>query len=202
MIDREELVSRVLQDLCSGMDDTALMEKHSLSYAELRALYGEMFHAGMLRQAVHQSFGRPSEPDGLKRASGGPHPGRKGSRPFQRAEKLFSSSENESRDFDRYGLDFVIPVYDINFPEVHGRVHNINEEGLGVRGIPVGIHDVKTLVVLGDEFGEVAPFELEAVCRWVRRDRGDEHYIAGFKITHISEDDLHELRKLIEFGSA
>jgi len=202
MADREELVSRVLRDLCSGMDDTALMAKHDLSYTELRVLYGEMFHSGMFGQAVHQNFGRPSEPEKGRGANGSSRAGLKGSSSSAGARKLFSSSEIESRGFDRHGLDFVIPVYDIEFPEVHGRVRDINEEGLGVTGISAGIHDVKTLVVLGDEFGEVAPFEFEAVCRWVERDVVDGHSLAGFKITNISDYDLQELRKLIAFGSA
>lgn len=202
MAEREELVSRVLRDLCSGMDDTALMEKHNLSYTELRALYGEMFHSGMFGQAVHQNFGRTSEPEKGKGANGSSRAGLKSSSSSAGARKLFSSSEKESRVFDRHGLDFVIPVYDIQFPEVHGRVRDINEEGLGVTGISAGIHDVKTLVVLGDEFGEVAPFEFEAVCKWVKRDVADGRSLAGFRITNISEYDLQELRKLIAFGSA
>lgn len=202
MTDREELVNRLLQDLCSGMDDTALMEKYHLSYADLRVLYGEMFRSGMLRQAVHQSFGRPSEPEKRTGSNGGGRSRSKSSRTGNGARKVFSSSADDGREFDRHGLDFVIPVYDIEYPEVHGRVRNINEKGVGVTGIPVGIHDVKTLVVLGDEFGEVAPFEFEAVCKWVRNDPADGHQYAGFKITHISEHDFQELRKLIAFGSA
>lgn len=202
MTDREELVSRLLQDLCSGMDDTGLMEKYQLSYADLRALYGEMFQAGMLRQAVHEDFGRASGPEKGRAENGSSLPGRNNLKTVMKPQKLFSSSYAESRSFERYGLDFVIPVYDIEFPEIHGRIHNINQEGLGVRGIPAGIHDVKTLVVLGDEFGEVAPFEFEAVCKWVRKDRTDENSVAGFKITHISDGDFLELRKLIAFGSA
>ena len=48
MSEKEQVARKVLRDLCSGMQDSALMEKYKLTYFELRSLYKELFDAGLL----------------------------------------------------------------------------------------------------------------------------------------------------------
>jgi len=58
---------------------------------------------------------------------------------------------------------------------------------------------LKRLVVLGDDYGAVEPFEFEAQCRWVKGEGRD--CVAGFEILKISEEGLQELRKLMRMPS-
>jgi hypothetical protein len=102
------------------------------------------------------------------------------------------------RETDRYVLDFDIPVYEEGSSEIQGRVHDITEKGIGIRGLSLKVDEVKTLVVLGDAFGVVAPFELRAICRWSGLDGNDGQYAAGFQILEISNEAMEELRKLIK----
>jgi hypothetical protein len=55
----------------------------------------------------------------------------------------------------------------------------------------------KTLVVMGDEFGEFSSFEFEGYCRWGFTDAEDGTSLTGFAISKISEKDMEELRKLV-----
>jgi hypothetical protein len=100
------------------------------------------------------------------------------------------------RSQERYYLDFDTLVYDEARPEIHGKVVDVTEEGVGLQGIEAHVDEIKTLVVLGDPFGESFPFEFRAICRWARR-ADDDTQTAGFQIVKIAPKDLEELRKLI-----
>jgi hypothetical protein len=76
-------------------------------------------------------------------------------------------------------------------------VRDISEKGLRVDGIKANVGEIKNLAVVGDALGQIVPFELEAECRWVGYvDPGGER-CAGFRITHISDEDLVRLRRFI-----
>ena len=77
-------------------------------------------------------------------------------------------------------------------------VKDISEEGLSVIGLRIMVHDMLPIVIMGDEFGDVSPFELEAQCRWFRQDTPHEQPQAGFQVTSISDQDRVRLRELIE----
>jgi hypothetical protein len=82
-------------------------------------------------------------------------------------------------------------------------VRDISENGLRVDGIKASVGDVKNFAVVGDANAQVVPFELEAECRWVGNVDPDGETCAGFRITHISDEDVVRLRKFIlEFTRA
>ena len=81
-----------------------------------------------------------------------------------------------------------------------GSIHpipNVSEHGLAVSGIDAQEGDTRRILVLGDDFGEVAPFEFQAVCRWTRRGASHEQPMAGFEITNISQKDSERLSDFI-----
>jgi len=57
---------------------------------------------------------------------------------------------------------------------------------------------MKSLAVVGDEFGEIAPFEFEAQCRWARELEPDGGICAGFRITRMDGPNLSRLREFIQ----
>jgi len=99
------------------------------------------------------------------------------------------------------------PVLSINVHEEECSVgacalRDITEQGLAVTGIRTVPQKTSKLMILGDEFGEVVPFELEAECRWVGTDGPDEVPVAGFRITRISEADRGRLRDFVRAYTA
>jgi len=101
------------------------------------------------------------------------------------------------RDAQRHYLDFELPIYEASYPDVLGMVNDITENGVGLTGISAKVNEVKKFVVLGDLFGEIVPFEFEAICRWSTVDPVDGAPETGFLITHISEQDFLVLQKVI-----
>lgn len=223
----ESRLGDVTRDIITGMDDTALMEKYQLTSKGLEELYVQLVKAGLLRREfkslktprtrkiksrqflkdVQSGMSKPAlmEKYGIS------------SRTLQRlCKKLLEARalphehsewelgmesttmvQENIRKVQRNYVDFDLPVYEENDPEIHGKVRDITEEGVGILGLETGVDQVKKLVILGDFFGEVAPFEFEATCRWAKRIGPLGELRAGFQITFISEPDLRELRKLI-----
>lgn len=91
----------------------------------------------------------------------------------------------------------VVTVCEVGKPGARYLVRDISEEGIGIIGIRAQIDESKSLAVVGDEFGEIAPFEFEAQCRWVKQVEPDGSIWAGFRIVTISEQDVLRLREFI-----
>jgi hypothetical protein len=98
----------------------------------------------------------------------------------------------------RHPVDFVLPVYAEDQPQVLGTVLDLTENGIGTRGIRARVNDLKTLVIPADEFFDVGRLRFFAHCRWVAQDPSDSEHLAGFEIAELSCDDALELEKLIE----
>lgn len=179
MLMRDTLADDVLRDLRAGVDDTALMDRYQLSYTDLRNLYLELFNSGRLLEPHSQESSAPP-----------PQPQRR------RLEILELSSSR--RETDRYRLYFNVPVYELDRPEVVGVICDVTETGLGVVGVDAQVDEVKTLVVEGDSFGDVAPFEFQARCCWIDKDEETDEVRAGFEITDITAADRRQFNKLIE----
>lgn len=161
----------LVRDIVSGLGRVALMKKYRLSARGVSNAVGQLLKAKAL--SVNQlSRDLSLEADTVE------------------VDKL--------RAIPRLFLDFELQVYDGDNRENRGTVRDINENGVGVHGIRAQKGQVKTLVILGDEFGTVAPFEFKAECRWVRMTEAEVAEIeAGFMITEMSEMDRAELEQLI-----
>jgi hypothetical protein len=223
---REQLKREVLSEIRLGMDDGAIMEKHKLSSLELEEVFQELVDAGLLRQENGSASPRPkvtiSAKDivhdinsGMSRDDlmGKYHLSPKmlqyvckklldaraiGKDQFQDASLQATVVEGIIRGRQRYYLDFDVPVYEAGHPEIHGRLRDVTEQGVGLEGIESAVDSMQGFVVLGDLFGEIVPFEFEARCRWFKKDGPDEPCAGGYEITSISGKDLRELRKLID----
>jgi hypothetical protein len=228
MSDREIKAREVLHDIRAGMGHATLMEKYKLSSVGLHNLFEELTNLGLLektdRHEVLNGRQRIRIREIVSDIKGGmtdPQLMSKYQIDRTALQALFkklldlkavtrdtlfgevgldhgTSVPANIRESSRYVLDFDIPVYEVGFPETQGRVHDITEKGVGIRGLHHKVNDVRTLVVLGDAFGVVAPFEFRAICRWSAMDEQEGKYAAGFQIGDISESSLEELRKLIK----
>lgn len=181
MSQQESTIMQVLQDLRSGLDDTTIMARNNLSYLELRTVYKRLFDTGLLTGTTMAAAEDIPETPVIAESSGPDEP----------------SNGDDLRSIRRQRLNFEMTVYDQDDPDNQGKLTNITEEGIGLVGVEAGVDEEKNLVVLGDAFGDVAPFEFRARCRWAERSDDEENVVAGFEITQIGDQDSHELRKLI-----
>ena len=76
-------------------------------------------------------------------------------------------------------------------------LRDVCEHGLGLRGVRGRFNERTILRVLGDDWGEVAPFECDGACRWTDDSSTPHNAAAGFMITRISDVDFHHLQSLI-----
>jgi hypothetical protein len=98
----------------------------------------------------------------------------------------------------RRDLHMLLLVQEVSNPDLKARVTDINERGLGVKGLKVKVDEVKLLSVKANKNLEVKPFVVKAKCRWVKPAREVKKTQAGFEIISITPSALKELRNLIE----
>jgi hypothetical protein len=179
MTHQETLAGKILIDLRSGMSDSMLMEKHNLSHEELRNLYRDLFDDGTLLHPQIQG-----EPFGNESVA------------IHEYEPTQANFRKDLRRLPRHAVKYPTIIYERDRAEVHGRIHDISEYGVGMAGIEAKIDELSTFVILGDALGEVEPIEFRAKCRWIQADEFPANRRAGFEITEITEDDANELSKL------
>jgi Mor family transcriptional regulator len=215
--------NEVLHDIRSGMDERAIRKKYNLSTKGLKRLYEKLAQAGALvndTTPILRKLNLVAVLADVRAGMSGPELMAKYrlSQDMLRevSKKLLDAEGNRSardepetliaepadfvstREFLRHDLTFELPVYDTARPDIHGSVRDVSEEGISVAGIEAKVGDIKTLVVLSDEFGDFESFEFRGRCRWFVADSEEGTCLAGFAIDEISEYDSHELQKLIQ----
>jgi Mor family transcriptional regulator len=168
---RERRIKMLGDDLNSGMDHSELMKKYGLSTEGLETALKLLVNENAVSR---DEFGTPS--------------------PFRGEERTV----RDSRGTPRSQPIPVVTICELGKPETRYLVRDISEKGIGVNGIRAQIDEIRSLAVVGDEFGEIAPFELEGQCRWAKRLDPDGPICAGFRITKIAEQDALRLREFIQ----
>jgi hypothetical protein len=160
----------IVEDIRSGMSTHALMRKYGLSAKGLGSAFKQLVKANAVsREELFRDRSLPSGEAGV----------------------------DTIRELTRYYIDFDLPLFEEGNPEAQGSVRDITPEGIGVAGIEARVDEIKRLVILGDEFGQVDPFKVKAVCRWAKRNGAAGVCMSGFQITSVTDEDYEELLKLI-----
>jgi hypothetical protein len=226
MAEREVNVRQALKDILGGMDDRSLMEKYRLTPKGLRHLYEELVDAGLLMRADKKYVMPPRKRIITGQIVNDIRSGMTDSQLMDRyrlshvelqitckllVERKFITQEEidnrapiaddrttpfTPRKAPRHRSPISVTAIGEEDPEKEGLVLDISEKGVGVIGVKATVGEMQTLTILGDEFGEVAPFQFDAVCRWAKRESSGE-LIAGFEIISISDESLDELRNWI-----
>jgi uncharacterized protein (DUF433 family) len=208
IIDKE-----IVKDIAHGMSDSELTHKYNLSADQLRSIFKQLtdvrakrvqtlardLRSGMARSELMTKYQISSDAlaSSLKRLL---------------EENAITSAEFETfRSFDHQQITErdsrrtlrnnpipVVTICEVGKPGTRYQVRDISEYGIGVAGITARVDEVKSLAVVGDEFGEIAPFEFEAQCRWAKHVEPDGKICSGFRITSISEEDLLRLREFVQ----
>jgi hypothetical protein len=157
-------------DLRSGLTGFELMDKYDLTPSELRLTLQSLVKARFVKR--NEVYGQ------LRMHQGAKH--------FE-----------DMRKVPRRRSTLPIVVCDVWVSQARGTLYDISEEGLGVWGIEAKVGEARTLSILPDEFGEFGVIVIEAECRWVKKEPKGVVF-AGFKIDHVSEAGMEELRLLIQ----
>jgi hypothetical protein len=159
-----------VKDLRHRMTSSELMTKYSLAPRELDGILVQLKRAMVNPSDI---YGRTS--------------------PNQAGEAV-----ERIRSLHRNKVPLPVPIYEVTDPQIRGVIRDISEKGVGVQGLETKVDEVKTLVVLANEFFSINPFKLEAKCRWINPTGDASGHLAGFEITNISGRGLDALRRFIE----
>lgn len=205
----------MMHDLRSGMTRWELMPKYRLSGAQLKKAFeivlekrrrvaveiagdvrlgatgSEPMHKYQLSSSGLQEVCRNLLTQGLLETAD--------MKPLKPPLDNGTSFLNQRRQISRRSPSLQIMVCDRSNDDSRGFVKDIAEKGLAARGIQANIGERKTLSILGDDFGLVDPFELEAECRWVGSEGPEGQSVAGFQVVAISDQDLQKLQEFIDF---
>ena len=160
-----------VDDMRSGMPDSALMEKYKLTARGLHSAFRKLLAADVIQPS--ELVGRHSEYD----------------------ETI---DVDDIRALQRYRVDFPLPIYDSDNPESSGIVSDITVMGVGIKGLHTEVGDIKEFLIPADQFFQVDPIEFKARCRWLKLDNSDGESVSGFEIMKVSKGNLAGLRKLIQ----
>ena len=212
----------IVRDIRSGMDEATIRKKYNLSLKGLQSLYDKLIEAGLLGKEINTQTRRLNLLDvltdiraGVTRSDLRKKYGLTDETLRQVVKKLLAAEGKRSaadgpetlieetdeflatHEFVRHEVDFDLPVYEADRPEILGTVRDASEAGMSVAGIEASQGDIKTLVVLGDELGQFSSFEFEGYCRWSFTDSVDGACLAGFAIEKISRTDAQQLQRLV-----
>jgi hypothetical protein len=162
---------RFVDDMRSGMPDSALMEKYKLTARGLHSAFRKLLAANVVQPS--ELVGRHSEYD----------------------ETI---DVNDIRALQRDKVEFPLPIYELNNPDSRGIISDITIMGVGITGFETDVGDIRQFVIPADEFFQVNRVEFKARCRWVKRDESDGECVSGFEIMKVSRGSLAGLRRLIQ----
>jgi Mor family transcriptional regulator len=203
----------IVKDIACGMTDSDLSKKYNLSSRQLLSIFRQlsnlrerriqmltadirsgMTHSELMGKYQLSTEGLASSLKFLVRANAIGQD-ELGPLSFFHNER---KTVTESRKTPRNHPIPVVTICEVGKPGARYLVRDISEEGIGIAGIRAQIDEIKYLAVVGDEFGEIAPFEFEAQCRWAKHVEPEGGFCSGFRIKGISEQDLLRLREFIQ----
>jgi hypothetical protein len=161
----------IVNDLRSGLTNLQLMEKYGLSSKGLQSIFVKLIDAKAVR-AGELDDRVPLVDD--------------------------TAILDQRRILPRNFVIVKIPVYDTEDITLEGHIRDITVKGLQVAGIPASTGDLKSLIIQPDEFADIHPFVIDVICRWFKPGTEFERCLAGFEITEISEESVHELQNLVQ----
>jgi PilZ domain len=166
---RKIKAKKIVRDIRARVSDFELMSKYELSLEQLEKVLGRLVEAGTIRE------------DEIKERG-----------PF------FDNPDNRSktRRFPRTYLRIPLEIEDLNDSANKGLLIDLSDDGFRTRGIAAAVGEEKVLLVSLKEVRK-RTVRLRATCLWAKQDV-DAKVLqeAGFKIVHISESDLIEIRRV------
>ena len=129
----------IVRDLREGMSDHELMEKHMLSIKRLESIFRKLEDSKTVKRS--ELYGRMQS--------------------FEDTVNLASM-----RKLPRNFLALALRIYEHGHPSIEGELLDVNEKGVGVRGLEVKPDQTANLAIISSGFVDVGDIRFEAVCRW------------------------------------
>jgi hypothetical protein len=161
----------VVADIRAGMTNAQLMTKYRISSSALEKIFEKFLDANMI--TARDLDGRLLSPP---------------------QSVVHDSVRQESRCYTIMRL----PITDLDNLDADCYVTDLTEKGLQIANLSTNVGERKNLLIQASEFADVQPFSFEAECRWARTATDTDPGVAGFEITRISEEGLHQLRELMQ----
>ncbi len=160
----------ILQDIKTGMDDSALMENYGLSEKGLQNVFKKLV---TLKAISYSEL-------------------------YERSKSYRERIDHiRKRKSPRANLTIRVLVYELQSGD-KGILRDISEYGLRVAGIEARVGEAKTFQIPVSMYVESDPLLVLAECKWVElRQGGKEYFVAGFEITDVSESDSEVLQNFI-----
>jgi hypothetical protein len=166
---RKIKAKKIAADIRARMSDFELMAKYELSLEQVEKILGELVEAGTIREAE-----------------------------IKERSLFFDDPANrlQTRRFPRIYLRVPLDIEDLNNSSNKGLLTDFSDDGFRTRGIAAVVGEEKVFLVSLKEVRKRA-VRLLAKCAWAKQDV-DAKVLreAGFKIVHISESDLLEIRRV------
>ncbi len=166
---RKIKAKEIVADIRARLSDFEIMSKYGLSLEQLEKVLEGLLKAGEIRGAEIKERG-----------------------PF------FDDPANrpQTRRFPRIYLRVPLEIEDLNDSANKGLLIDLSEDGIRTRGIAAVVGEEKFFLVSLKEVRQ-RTVRLWATCIWAKQDV-DAKVLqeAGFKIVHISESDLLEIRRV------
>ena len=99
------------------------------------------------------------------------------------------------RRFPRYTVQFPLPIYLVQSPEIRGKIEDISEMGVRIRGIKTQPQEVHIFEIPLNECLQIDGVLFEAICRWSREDYTDSKWIAGHEVLEFKQGSLADLQE-------
>jgi uncharacterized protein (DUF433 family) len=168
--ERKARAEAIARDVRAGLSDVRLMERYQLSRDGLRLAFEALVAEGLID--LRELGARNS---------------------LERDSVII----NFRQGVRRHPVEKVV-VCDKSRPERQYVLRDISEDGLSVFGMDAQVNQTVTMALLGDDDGELVPFEFDAECRWTAPSFSGKPEIAGFRITNISEEALGQLIAIVQ----
>ena len=163
--------SDLVNDIRSGMDDSVLMVKYSLTAKGLESAFKKLLEAKALTRG--ELYSRS---------------------PLRDDTVLVENLRATPRNF----LTCALPIQDVSDPKLEGHINDISERGLQVTGIKSEVGQVKDFVIPKSEDRDLQSCTFKAECRWVSNGDSGNGMVSGYQIMEIDESDLKQIRKIVK----
>ena len=166
---RKIKAKEIVADIRARVSDFEIMSKYGLSLEQLEKVLEALLEAGEIRGAEIKERG-----------------------------SFFDDPANrlQTRRFPRIYLRVPLEIEDLNDSSNKGLLTDLSDDGFRTRGIAAVVGEEKVFLVSLKEVRK-RTVRLRATCAWAKQDV-DAKLLkeAGFKIVHISESDLLEIRRV------
>lgn len=161
--------NKIVADIRAGMSDFELMAEYEVSIQDLEKVLDKLVDAERIRKAE-----------------------------LEERNPFFDDPANrlQTRRSPRTYLRLPVEIHDITDPERTGLVTDLSEDGFRTVGL-ISVVGKESMFLIGSS-QVPRKIEIRAKCVWAKGGGRDGcQREAGFKIAHVSDEDLREIRRLI-----